>query len=328
MWIMRVFSSSLIMVCFLAAAPCFGEWAQTIHCPAGHVYRDIRHDAGREEFCELVLPGLLVLKDGPYRSWLSEGYPSGDGNYLLGRETGKWKECNRFNRCENKNYDAAFIEEKKRNAFRPEVPVAFQNGSYRFDFASCRSTWITQALGKDSTILNIGGSAKYNCVISIFPESLIENGTGGSYTCWVPYAVGIRTFDTLDLMSELPKAGLPQFCRTQKTSPEPLMIRSGTEVIAQSGDLVCATLDKSPDGSKLLRIELNSFVMDLVRNAAKVDGHLNTLLCLDQVDRPQVAINAAGKVNLSCKLSTDQARARRQQKCIHDNLKAPGPCNP
>lgn len=327
MYIPRVFARSLVLVCLLAAAPCFGEWTQTIHCPAGRVYRDIRHDAGREEFCELALPGSLVVKDGPYRSWLSEGFPSGVGNYLLGREVGKWEECNRFNHCETKNYEAAFPEEKRRTALKPEVPVAFQDGSYRFDFASCRSTWVTQALGKDPINLNIGGSEKYNCVISILPESSIEHGAEGSYTCWIPYSVGIRTFGTLDLRSELPKAGLPQFCQPQGTNPEPLRIRSGIEVIARSGELLCATLGKSPDGSEFLHIELNSFVTDLLRDAVKAEGPLNTLLCMEQIDGPQVVIDAMGKANLSYKLSTDPARAKRQQKCVHDNFKVPMPCN-
>ena len=211
----------LLWAWLLTATPCFGEWQQTVHCPGGHIYRDIREDAGRQEFCDLELPGSLAVKDGPYRSWFSEGAPGSAGNYLGGREVGIWKECNRFDHCETKEYAPAFPEEKKRRAFRPEVPVSFQNGKYRFDFASCRSTWITHAIGNDPIELNIGGSHKYNCVISIFQDSVMDHGGEGSYTCWIPYSVGVRTFDSLDLLSEFPKTGLPQFCRPERTSPEP-----------------------------------------------------------------------------------------------------------
>ena len=317
----------LVALMWILTAACFGEWTQTVRCAPDHVYQDLRRDAGREEFCELQLPGSLVVKDGQYRSWFSEGHPGSVGNYSRGREVGSWKECDRFDHCDTRDYEEVFPEEKKRAAFRPLVPVTYQDGKFGFDFASCRSTWVTHTLGADPIQLNIGGDSRYNCVISIFPRSVMEHGGEGAYNCWIPYSVGVRKFDTVDLMNEFPKAGLPQFCRPQQTHPEPLMIRSGPEEIAFSLDLVCATVSKLPDGRGSLRIELNPFARDLVRDAAKADGPLNTLLCMDQIEGPQVAADSAGKTILTYQMSTDPAKARREQKCIREKIRAPMPCS-
>ena len=140
----RRFARYLLLVLLVSSvAPCFGEWTKTIRCAAGRIYRDVRKDAGREEFCDLVLPGSLVVKDGPYRSWISEGHPGAAGVYLDGREVGTWKECDRFDRCAQVVNKAIFPAEKKRASFKPEVPVSYEKDNYVFDFASCRSTWVT-----------------------------------------------------------------------------------------------------------------------------------------------------------------------------------------
>jgi hypothetical protein len=240
---------------------------------------------------------------------------------------GKWEECNRFNHCEIRDYEKVFPEEKLRPAFRSEVPVSLQKGKYRFDFASCRSTWVTQAIGPDPIELNIGGGRKYNCEISIFPRSVMEHGGGGDYTCWVPYAVGVRTFDTLDLMKEFPRIGLPQFCRPEQNYPEPFMIRSGIEEFAFSLDLVCATSGRTADGRGVLRIKLNRFASNLVREASRAKEPLNTILCSKEIEGPQVATDSAGKTNVSYQPSTDAAEARRQLKCFREKVKVPMPCS-
>ncbi len=59
-----------------------------------------------------------------------------------------------------------------------------------FDFASCRTTWVTQ-IKNDKPVL-------------IYDS--------GDYQCKIPYSVGKREFDSLDLRAEFPKLGLPQFC--------------------------------------------------------------------------------------------------------------------
>jgi hypothetical protein len=60
--------SPLILPPILAIAepsPRQAVWTKDITCPAGTVYRDQRPYAGREEFCERLLPGSLRVKDGP-----------------------------------------------------------------------------------------------------------------------------------------------------------------------------------------------------------------------------------------------------------------------
>lgn len=144
-YIVRPVFASVLLVA--SAHFCFGEWVKTIHCPPGRVYRDLRKYAGREEFCELRLPGSLVVKDGPYRSWFSEGHLEAEGIYELGREVGQWNECD-----------------------------PYANGEYTFDFASCRSTWITQTSHPDPINLNIIGTSPYRCEIAYTPQSILENG--------------------------------------------------------------------------------------------------------------------------------------------------------
>jgi hypothetical protein len=135
----------LIVVFIVGSSHHLGEWPKTINCSSGQVYRDVRQDAGREEFCERLMPGSLVVKDGPYRSWFSEDHPGSEGNYLNGREVGPWKECDRFDRCNLLLHEAVFTEEKRRPAFKPDIPVRYEQGKYVFDFASCRSTWVTKS---------------------------------------------------------------------------------------------------------------------------------------------------------------------------------------
>ena len=159
----------LFCLLFPAAHPCFAEWTKTIECPGGRVYRDERKYAGREEFCELLLPGSLVVKDGPYRSWFSEGHPGAEGNYKEGRQIGVWKECDRFDRCKQTAYEPVFAEEKRRPGFKAQIPVSFVNGKYVFDFGSCRSTWITQTNTQDAINLNILGDFPYRCVLGYRP---------------------------------------------------------------------------------------------------------------------------------------------------------------
>ncbi len=121
---------------------CFGQWTKTIECPADRVYRDIREDGGRQEFCEHILPGSIAVRDGPYRFWFNRDVQGGAGVYTEGRKTGKWKECDSSGRCKQEDYPAIYPEEKQRPGFRPEVPVSYVNGRYVLDFASCRTTRI------------------------------------------------------------------------------------------------------------------------------------------------------------------------------------------
>jgi len=176
----------LFCLLFPAARSCLAEWTKTIDCPAGRVYQDERKYAGREEFCELLLPGSLVVKDGPYRSWFSEGHPGAEGVYKEGREVGVWKECDRFDRCKQTVYEPVFPEERQTPGFKPQIPVSFVKGKYVFDFAPCRSTWITETDKQDPVNLNIGHDSPYRCDITYIPQSVLEHGGEGVYLCRIP----------------------------------------------------------------------------------------------------------------------------------------------
>lgn len=220
---MRPFQTACVTAVLACAGSrvCLAQWTKTIECPADRLYRDIRIDAGRQEFCEHVLPGFLTVKDGPFRFWFNRDFEGGAGNYNEGREVGKWKECDRFGRCKQKDYPAIYPEEKQRAGFKPEIPVAYVDGKYVFDFASCRSTWVTHTDGRKQVLaLNIVARTE-GCFVAYIPEDVMGHGGAVDYTCTVPFQVGKRAFGSLDLMSELPKLGLSQYCARQviKTGP-------------------------------------------------------------------------------------------------------------
>jgi hypothetical protein len=215
------------MRCFLAAArlgilvcaacgPCNAQWTKTIACAPGRVYRDNRNDTGGQlggqEFCEHVLPGSLRVKDGPFRFWLSRNFQGAAGDFDEGREIGTWKECDRSGRCEQKAHTAVNADERERPGSRPEIPVSYADGKYIFDFASCRTTWITQTDGEKPILeLYVGANTAVGCQIAYIPW-FITGSTAVDYLCTIPFTVGTRAMNSLDLRSELPKLGLPQFC--------------------------------------------------------------------------------------------------------------------
>jgi len=311
-----------ILLLASCVSPCLGEWTKTIQCSGQQTYRDIRKDAGREEFCELDLPGSLTVKDGPYRSWFSEGHPGSVGNYDKGREVGKWHECDRFDRCRTVLNDAIFPGEQKREEFKPQIPVSYENGKYTFDFASCRSTWITQETGKDPISLNIGGDG-YRCEISYLLQSVTEHGGEGGYFCSIPFSVGIRRFATIDLMRELPEAGLPQFCHSIYLHGEPLMIREGAMNLVTTVDVLCASVAQAEDSAPVLTIQLNSFATELALQVTKQEGPLNTLFCLNPLEGPTIGLSSSGTASFTFKLSRSPAEAKKQIACVHSEFRVP-----
>jgi hypothetical protein len=321
-------SRHLLLRCLLlaplwlaAAVPqCFGEWTKTVQCSGNRVYRDIRKDAGRQEFCELRLQGDLAVMDGPFHSWLGEGAPDSKGEYERGRQIGPWVECDRFDHCRKTFYQAIFAGERQRAEFKPIVPVSFEGGKYVFDFASCRSTWITQENGSDPINLNIVGDG-YRCDVAYTPESVLEHGGTGDYFCRVPFSVGIRRFQSLDLISELPKAGLPEFCHPILIDGEPLLIQEGPRVVATTVDVTCASLSQTSDGKPQLVARLNPYAAKLVQEVQGKEGPLNALLCLSAVDGPTIATEAAGSALLTFRLSTNRSQAKKQSDCIHSRLR-------
>jgi hypothetical protein len=316
------------------ARPCLAEWTKTIECPAGLVYRDEREYAGREEFCELLLPGSLVVKDGPYRSWFSESHPGAEGNYKEGRQVGVWKECDRFDRCKQTVYEPILPEEKQTPGFKPQIPVSFVNGKYVFDFVSCRSTWIIQTNKQDPTNLNIGHGS-YRCDITYIPQSVLEHGGEGDYLCRIPFAVGIRALNSLDLRRELPELGLPQFCRPTRRTGEQIVIRKesfrGTlrvlgDPVATTVDVECATIVHDEAGREFLAIKLNKYAADLVKEVEQ-EGPLATFLCSDQIEGPRIVFDGAGSTLFTYTLSANPIGAKKERKCVAEAVGIQASCH-
>lgn len=229
---------SFICSAFLsvAACSCPAQFPQTIHCSADRVHRDTRHalnDAGNgfagEEYCVLVVPGSLEVRDGPYLSWQYTNIEGAAGSYKLGREIGEWKECNQFDHCDQKDYPELDPDEKQRSGIKPEIPITYSNGKYVFDFSSCRRTAITHTEGYVTDI--IVNSRQEGCTYHymtkgdvVYQDDLQARQFGPQkqgYYCQIPFQLGSRAFDSLDLMSEFPKQGLPQYCKKDALPPEP-----------------------------------------------------------------------------------------------------------
>ncbi len=179
----------------------------------------------------LHLSGSLVVKDGPYESWFNRTTAGSVGQYSMGHQVGAWTECNRFLHCEKQQYETVFPERSYDLHSGQSLQVTFENGKYSIDFASCRSTWITQTIRPDPVSLNIDGDKLYGCQISYLPQSS-ESGGGGDYSCEVPFTVGRREFSTLDLRKELHQLGFPEFCY-EKFPTDALLVRDGVWNIAE-----------------------------------------------------------------------------------------------
>jgi hypothetical protein len=276
-----------------------------------------------------------VVKDGPYRSWFSERHPGAEGNYKEGRQVGVWKECDRFDRCKQTVYKPAFPEEKQTPGFKPQIPLSFVNGKYIFDFASCRSTWITETDKQDPINLNIVRGSPYRCAITYIPQSVLAHGGEGNYLCSIPSAVGIRRLNSLDLRRELPQLGLPQFCWPTRRTGEPILIQKenfrGTlrvlgPALATTVDVECATIVHDEAGHELLTIRLNKYAADLVKEVER-EGPLATLLCLDQIEGPKIVLDPSGNTLFTYTLSANPIDAREQRKCVAEAVGIEASCH-
>ena len=304
---------NLAFLLCLSAMPCYAQWTKDITCPKGTVYRDLRPYAGRQEFCERMLPGSLSVKDGPYRFWFSEGHPGTQGNYVNGRQVGRWHECDRFGRCGYKDYPLTYPFENERPGFKPEIPVWYEDGHYVFDFASCWSTWVTQT-GKEDIDLNIGGTPR--CFIAYLPQGS-EDGTDGGYLCYVPFSVGKRALRSLDLMHELPKLGLPQFCHVRKPNGEPFMLLDKRFMdVATTSDVQCAAITRDASGRKVLTFTLIPYVSELAAQLAVQQGPLIGRLCMTG-DEPVTVLQGDDKpTRFTFRLSSATAEFKKQETCL------------
>lgn len=335
----------------LAPKPCLADWTKTIDCPNGRVYRDVRRDAGREEFCELPLPGALKVRDGPSRWWYSEGHFGEEGIYRAGRKVGRWKECDRFDRCGDRTYDLVYPQEKARGV-KPEIPVSYSGGKYVFDFNACWSTWVTRRTAEFFLELNIVGNL-IRCQVTYIPSIDKDRPAGnqGHYLCEIPYTVGVREFDSLDLRKELPKAGLPQFCRQDDpplTANAPdgpaaqaieLWVNTrfldgltGKEArawtpVANMVDVECAELHRQQVRPERLTVRLNEYAEKLVlERMGKDEIKADTCGGRFPLSTIEAARDASGRTLFTYGLSHNRRTAERQRACITAQIKLQPTC--
>ncbi len=345
---MRVIPRKSLFICLVlsgvwsAAAQCLADWEKTIDCPAGREYRDVRRDAGRDEFCEILLPGSLRVRDGPSRWWYIEGHLGEEGSYQNGRKVGRWRECDRFDRCRDHTYELLYAQERANNA-KPEIPVTYSGGKYRFDFSSCWSTWITHQTGESSLELNIYAGL-IRCQVTYIPSVEKDRPAGNQrhYLCEIPYSVGVREFGSLDLRKELPKAGLPQFCRKD----EPAVTSDGPEAqalavwvntlffnesakkesrawttLANIVDVECASIKPQAKGPPVLTLRLNEYAEKLVLDRMGKD-EMRADACGGRLPLSWIGTERDGSSRTLFRygLSRDPATAKRQRHCLETQI--------
>ena len=320
------------------------DWPKTIDCPPGRVYLDIRRGEAREEYCELRLPGALKVQDGPSRWWYGQGHFGEEGTYQNGRKVGRWKECNQYDQCKDRTYESVYPQERARGA-KPEIPVSFSRGKYIFDFSSCRSSWVTRQTNESFLELNIGGGL-VRCQVTYIPSAETDRPgrSEGAYLCEIPYSVGVRELDSLDLRTELPKIGLPQFCR-KNDPPVTVAMPNGepaqafaiwanqsfvditnkeTRVwttLANIIDVECAAINPQRSGVTLLIVRLNEYAERLVLERAGKD-ELKADACSGRF--PLSTINTtrdgSGRSLFVYGLSANRTTAERQRACISSQI--------
>jgi hypothetical protein len=172
----------------------------------------------------------LKVRDGPFRSWFSEGHPGDEGTYRDGREVGRWKECNRFDKCS-------------------------------------------------------------------------------------------QVTTSLDLLHELPKLGLPQFCRAIDRNGEAFMLERKWGALATTVDIESASLVHGHAGQDVLRIRLNAYATALATEIGANEGTLRTRICLEHEQNAEFS-RLDGITLLNYRLSDDAERAAQERKCIADRMGA------
>ena len=316
----------------------FAQQSGPLTCPPGHAY--VEREEGRGQLCVLELPGFLKVQDGPSRWYFSPGgFVVEEGTYRLGRKIGKWHECDRFSRCEDRTYEMLYPNEHALG-LQPVIPVTFANRKYVFDFGSCWATLVARQTTDSYVELNVGRSGE-RCQITVIRSANPKGPDNGNdyYLCEVPVRVGVRTFDSVDLRAELPRAGLPQFCRQNEqppTVPAPdglaaqgfttsgttnLVTATGNvrvaEQLANSVDVICASIEPRSTGPALLTVRFNEFaeriVLDHMNSEAVTAASCTHRTPLSVVDKQQ---DPAGYWLFRYSLNPSAAIAARQRACI------------
>jgi len=242
--------------------------------------------------------------------------------------------------------------QEKARGVRPEIPVSYSGGKYVFDFNSCWSTWVARQTAESFLELNIYGGL-IRCQITYIPS--IEKDrparNQGHYLCEIPYTVGVREFDSLDLRKELPKVGLPQFCR-QDEPPATVSAPDGPAagaialwantlfldgltgkevlawtVIANMVDVECAALQRQLHGPERLTVRLNEYAEKLVLERMGKD-EIKAEACGGRFSLSNIgaARDASGRTLFTYGLSQNRMTAERQRACIITQIKLQPTC--
>ena len=289
------------------------------------------------------------MRDGPSRFWFSEGPPGEEGAYQAGRKIGLWRECDRFGRCHDTTYEYLHPQEKARG-LKPELPLGYEDGKYVFNFHSCWSTWVTRKTPDSYLELNIVNGL-LRCQVTYIPsvEKDRPAGNQGMYLCEIPFAVGVRKFDSLDVRKELPRIGLPQFCRQDDPGLDAsggLKAQSiaiwantafidavtkleahGWTTVANAVDVECAALVRPPTGTELLTVRLNEYAEQLVLERMRTE-EVRADVCAGRFPfSPMKTLgDASGRTLFTFGLSRDRTTAARQRACITAQIKLQPTC--
>jgi hypothetical protein len=184
---------------------------------------------------------------------------------------------------------------------------------------------MTHGAGESSIDLNIG-SSPFRCQITyITPWRGPDKD--GTYLCQIPFAVGVRALDSIDLRRELSKLGLPQFCGEpgqRNTGGPPLIVfakmprrvKDGSEQLSLLAavtdvDVECTRGFGQPPASDLLVVKLNQYAAAILQG---LDGKPTQAgVCRDEIE---LKAESADHSQLTFQLSQDATIAKRQKSCI------------
>lgn len=292
------------------------QWSKTVTCPEGTTYRDIRQGAIREELCERPRDGGVVVRNGPYRSWFGPGYPAETGEYENGRRVGGWQRCTRFGQCDQVQHERTSGFERQREQFSNEIPLQYSDGTFTFDFGSCRSGGISRRDGGCVTELDVRGDGRYRCEVTHTRQCGTQ--AQGRYLCRVPYSIGLRRMPSLDFLSELPAQGLPQFCRAI-ASGEAIVVQHEQQPLASTVDVECATLTRVPFAPDTLTVRFNTYAAALIRTLDDADPPPRTMICAIEAEWVR-GIESEKQDVFRYRLRRNLGEVRRQRACLAEAL--------
>lgn len=304
----------------------------TVHCEAGLTYHDERNtDGWGAEYCARELGGHMSVKVGPYKFWES-GKTNSEGAYRDGREVGTWKDCDRFGRCRTVDHDQ--MASPPRAGRREEVPVSFVDGRYRFDFQSCRTTWVDVDLPGRHWVLNIG-DVRGRCSISIFPVDATWSKSEGA-SCQVPFQIGMGESPTIELWRAMPwfcelsptfidgKTDSPEWFRATAYGPLPPerapVVKEELGWIAWSPDVTCAAIETPAGEPPQLRVRLNQYAEPTMAGHIAAGHEVQTRFCgVGAAAFTLTNVTMSGDDGhrvFSYALSRNASTARAQRACI------------